>query len=327
SSAESVTTGTETSGSPLIVPQKSTNLKAFTYAELKLATRNFSTAAKLGEGGFGSVYRGIINSPDDPSKKVIVAVKQLNNRGFQGHKEWATEVNLLAMVEHPNLVKLVGYCAEDDERGIQRLLVYEYMSNRCVMSHLSPTSAGVLSWETRLKIALDAAVGLAHLHEEMSFQIVFRDFKSANILLDDQWNAKLSDFGLARLWPADGRTHISTDRVGTMGYAAPEYVRSGRLRPTSDTWSYGVFLYELITGRLPLDFRRPRNEQNLLEWIKPYLSDVDSFERVIDPRLPRRKVLKSAYKLSRVAGRCLSKRPKARPEMSRVREMVRKLVD
>ncbi|KAM3217569.1 hypothetical protein P3L10_027012 [Capsicum annuum] len=127
-----------------------------------------------------------------------------------GHKEWVTEVNVLGVAEHRNLVKLVGYCAEDDERGIQRLLVYEYMPNRSVENRLSARSETPLSWAMRLKIAQDAARGLTYLHEEMDVQIIFRDFKSSNILLDEQWNAKLSDFGLARLGPPDGLTHVST---------------------------------------------------------------------------------------------------------------------
>ncbi|EPS66606.1 hypothetical protein M569_08171, partial [Genlisea aurea] len=316
------------SNRPPQFPEKFSDLRVFTFLELKQATRNFSMTAKLGEGGFGSVYKGIIRNPEDPTNR-IVAVKQLNTRGLQGHKEWVTEVNVLGIVEHPNLVKLVGYCAEDHDRGIHRLLVYEFMPNGSVEDHLSSRSLSPLSWDMRLKIALDAACGLAYLHEEMSFQqIIFRDFKSSNILLDDQWNAKLSDFGLARLGPSDGRTHISTQIVGTLGYAAPEYVQTGRLRAKSDIWSYGVFLYELITGRRPLDHSRPRNEQKLLEWIKPYLSDPKKFQLVVDHRLPKqRQVLKSAHRLSLLANRCLSRRPKARPSMSEVREVVREIIE
>nr|KJB36567.1 hypothetical protein B456_006G165500 [Gossypium raimondii] len=244
----------------------------------------------------------------------------------QGHKEWVTEVNVLGVVEHPNLVKLVGYCAEDDERGIQRLLIYEYMPNRSVENHLSVRSETTLSWAMRLKIAQDAARGLAYLHEGMDFQIIFRDFKSSNILLDEQWNAKLSDFGLARLGPSEGLTHISTAVVGTMGYAAPEYIQTGRLTSKIDVWSYGVFLYELITGRRPLDKNRPKNEQRLLEWVKPYLSDR-KFQLILDPRLKGKYQLKSAQRLAVVANRCLVRNPKSRPKMSEVLEMVNRIVE
>ncbi|GER54299.1 protein kinase superfamily protein [Striga asiatica] len=311
--------------------ERSSNLKDFTFSELKQATKNFSRTAKLGEGGFGCVFKGVIRSSEDPSKKIDVAVKQLGRRGLQGHKEWVTEVNVLGIVEHPNLVKLIGYCAEDDERGIQRLLIYEYMPNGSVEDHLSVRSISTpLSWEMRLKIALDAARGLAYLHEEMDFQIIFRDFKSSNILLDEQWNAKLSDFGLARLGPAEGLTHVSTAVVGTLGYAAPEYVHTGRLTSKSDVWSFGVFLYELITGRRPLDRNRPRSEQKLLEWVKPYLSDAKKFQMILDPRLTNegsKQVLRSAHKLSLVANRCLARLPKARPTMGEVREMISQVVE
>ncbi|KAK4481087.1 hypothetical protein RD792_011958 [Penstemon davidsonii] len=303
------------------------NLKVFTFSELKQATKNFSRTAKLGEGGFGCVFKGMIKSSEDPAKKIDVAIKQLGKRGLQGHKEWVTEVNVLGVVEHTNLVKLIGYCAEDDERGIQRLLIYQYMPNGSVEDHLSIRSLTPLTWDTRLRIALDAARGLTYLHEEMDFQIIFRDFKSSNILLDENWNAKLSDFGLARLGPPDGLTHVSTAVVGTMGYAAPEYIQSGRLTSKSDVWSYGVFLYELITGRRPLDRNRPRSEQKLLEWVKPHLSDARKFQHILDPRLDKKQILKSAHKLSLIANRCLARLPKTRPKMSQVLEMIDQVVE
>ncbi|KDP29140.1 hypothetical protein JCGZ_16529 [Jatropha curcas] len=322
-------TSTESIVRPLFpsVSQRPSNLRVFTVAELKSATRNFSRSVMLGEGGFGCVYRGSIRSADDPTRRLEVAVKQLGKRGMQGHKEWVTEVNVLGVVEHPNLVKLIGYCADDDERGIQRLLIYEFMPNGSVEDHLSARSEMVLSWAMRLRIAQDAARGLTYLHEEMGFQIIFRDFKSSNILLDEQWNAKLSDFGLARLGPAEGSTHVSTAVVGTMGYAAPEYVQTGRLTFKSDVWSYGVFLYELITGRRPLDRNKPRNEQKLLEWVRPYLSDGKKFSQILDPRLQGKYPIKSAQKLATIANRCLVRNPKSRPKMSEVLEMVNRLAD
>ncbi|XP_024958950.1 serine/threonine-protein kinase PCRK1-like isoform X2 [Cynara cardunculus var. scolymus] len=263
------------------------NLREFAFAELKAATRNFSRALMIGEGGFGGVYRAVIRDTDDSSKKIDVAVKQLSRRGLQGHKEWVTEVNVLGFVDHPNLVKLVGYCAVDDERGIQRLLVYEYMPNRSVQDHLCNRFRTPLPWSTRLKIAQDAARGLAYLHEGMEFQV-----------------------------------------VGTVGYAAPEYVQTGRLTYKSDVWSYGIFLYELITGRRPMDRNKPKNEQKLLEWVRPHLSrDLRKFEHILDPRLAGNYSLKSAQKLAAVANKCLLRQPRMRPKMSEVLEVVNKIVE
>ncbi|KAM3698355.1 hypothetical protein ACB098_06G182600 [Castanea mollissima] len=310
-----------------ILSQRQSNLREFTFSELKAATKNFSRALMIGEGGFGGVYRAVIRSTDDPHKKIDVAIKQLSRRGLQGHKEWVTEVNVLGVVEHPNLVKLLGYCAEDDERGIQRLLIYEYMPNRSVQDHLSNRFRTPLPWGTRMRIAQDTARGLAYLHEGMDFQIIFRDFKSSNILLDDQWIAKLSDFGLARLGPSDGLSHVSTAVVGTIGYAAPEYIQTGHLTSKSDVWSYGVFLYELITGRRPLDRNRPKGEQKLLEWVRPHLSNLRKFELILDPRLEGKYSLKSAQKLAAVANKCLVRHSKSRPKMSEVLEMVNRIVE
>ena len=179
----------------------------------------------------------------------------------------------------------------------------------------------------RLKVALDAARGLKYLHEEMDFQVIFRDLKTSNILLDENWNAKLSDFGLARHGPQEGLSHVSTAVVGTLGYAAPEYMQTGRLTAKSDIWGYGVLLYELITGRRPIDRNRPKGEQKLLDWVKPYISDVKRFPIIVDPRLEGHYDLKSMTKLAGVANRCLLRLPKTRPKMSEVYEMVQKIVD
>ncbi|CAD5330682.1 unnamed protein product [Arabidopsis thaliana] len=262
------------------------NLREFTIGDLKSATRNFSRSGMIGEGGFGCVFWGTIKNLEDPSKKIEVAVKQLGKRGLQGHKEWVTEVNFLGVVEHSNLVKLLGHCAEDDERGIQRLLVYEYMPNQSVEFHLSPRSPTVLTWDLRLRIAQDAARG-----------------------------------------PSPGSSHVSTDVVGTMGYAAPEYIQTGRLTSKSDVWGYGVFIYELITGRRPLDRNKPKGEQKLLEWVRPYLSDTRRFRLIVDPRLEGKYMIKSVQKLAVVANLCLTRNAKARPKMSEVLEMVTKIVE
>ncbi|KAJ9172346.1 hypothetical protein P3X46_015594 [Hevea brasiliensis] len=310
--------------------RRANDLRVFTFAELKSATRGFSRALLIGEGGFGCVYRGVVRVPDYENdgldSKMDVAIKQLNRHGFQGHKEWINEVNFLGVVKHPNLVKLVGYCAEDDERGMQRLLVYELMRNKSLEDHLLARAPTPLMWMTRLKIAQDAARGLAYLHEEMDFQLIFRDFKTSNVLLDEDFKAKLSDFGLARQGPPEGLGHVSTSVVGTVGYAAPEYVQTGRLTAKSDVWSFGVVLYELITGRRALERNLPRAEQKLLEWVRPYVSDSKKFHLIVDPRLEGQYCIKSAQKLAVLANKCLMKQPKSRPKMSEVVEMLGKII-
>ncbi|KAI3760490.1 hypothetical protein L1987_50885 [Smallanthus sonchifolius] len=316
--------------------RRANDLRVFKFAELKSATKGFNRTLMIGEGGFGCVYRGVVKAAVDDShaiggsdtdRHLDVAIKQLDRNGLQGHKEWINEVNFLGVVNHPNLVKLVGYCAEDDERGIQRLLVYELMSNKSLEDHLLGRGKSPLSWMARLRIAEGAARGLAHLHEEMDFQLIFRDFKTSNILLDEDFTPKLSDFGLARQGPAAGLSHVSTVVVGTIGYAAPEYVQTGRLTSKSDVWSFGVVLYELITGRRAVERNLPRNEQKLLEWVKPYIADSKKFHLIIDPRLEGDYSIKSAHKLATLANKCLTKNPKSRPKMSEVVEMLGNIID
>ncbi|CAE6018895.1 unnamed protein product [Arabidopsis arenosa] len=285
-----------------LVPEN--DLKVFTFKELKVATKGFSRGLLIGEGGFGCVYRGVVDVSDSNGfdSKINVAVKQLNRQGLQGHKEWINEVNFLGVVNHPNLVKLVGYCADDDERGMQRLLVYELMCNKSLEDHLVGRVVSVsLPWMTRLKIAQDAAQGLAYLHEEMDFQLIFRDFKSSNILLDERFGAKLSDFGLARQGPPEGLGHVSTSVVGTVGYAAPERA---------------------------VDRNRPRGEQKLLEWVKPYVSDSKKFHAIVDPRLEGQYYcMKSVQRVAALANKCLMKQPKSRPRMSEVVSLLGRIID
>ncbi|GBG71077.1 hypothetical protein CBR_g8376 [Chara braunii] len=190
-------------------------LRDFTYAELKSATRNFQNL--VGEGGFGHVYKGWLDGGGQ-----VVAVKQLDREGMQGHKEWLVEVNMLGQLQHANLVNLIGYCSE----GEQRLLVYEFMPRGSLENHLFRRNAVCLPWQIRMKVALGAAKGLAYLHEENP-PVIYRDFKTSNILLDSDFTPKLSDFGLAKEGPVGDKTHVSTRVMGTHGYAAPEYVMTG----------------------------------------------------------------------------------------------------
>ncbi|XP_038698858.1 probable serine/threonine-protein kinase PIX7 [Tripterygium wilfordii] len=299
-------------------------LRKFCFNELKSATRNFRPESLLGEGGFGCVFKGWINengtAPVKPGTGLAVAVKTLNHDGLQGHKEWLAEVNYLGELLHSNLVKLIGYCIEDN----QRLLVYEFMPRGSLENHLFRRSLP-LPWTVRMKIALGAAKGLAYLHEEAERPVIYRDFKASNILLDADYNAKLSDFGLAKDGPEGDKTHVSTRVMGTYGYAAPEYVMTGHLTSKSDVYSFGVVLLEMLTGRRSMDKRRPNGEHNLVEWARPYLGERRWFYRLIDPRLEGRFSIKGAQKAIQLAAQCLNRDPKARPLMSEIVEILKLL--
>ncbi|XP_028804713.1 probable serine/threonine-protein kinase PBL19 [Neltuma alba] len=308
---------------PELYEERAHNLQVFSFTELRRATNDFNKLFKIGEGGFGSVYKGSIQPLDGKGDPILVAIKRLNKDGLQGHKQWLAEVQFLGVVEHPNLVKLIGYCAVDGERGIQRLLVYEYMPNKSLEHHLFHRAYDPLAWRTRLEILLGAAQGLAYLHEELEVQVIYRDFKSSNVLLDENFKPKLSDFGLAREGPIAGNTHVSTAVVGTFGYAAPDYVETGHLTTKSDVWSFGVVLYEVLTGRRSLERNRPKMEQKLLEWVKHYPADS---KNSLDPRLEGQYSLNAARKVAKLADSCLSKSAKERPTMSQVVERLKQII-
>ncbi|CAN6580573.1 unnamed protein product [Malus baccata var. baccata] len=308
---------------PELYREKEQNLRVFSLQELREATNGFNRLLKLGEGGFGSVYKGTIRPADGQrGSPILVAIKKLNPQSLQGHKEWLAEVQFLGVVEHPNLVKLLGYCSVDGERRIQRLLVYEFVPNRSLEDHLFNRALPTLPWITRLQIMLGAAQGLAYLHMGLEVQVIFRDFKSSNVLLDEEFRPKLSDFGLAREGPTDDRSHVSTSVVGTYGYAAPEYIETGHLSTSSDLWSFGVVLYEILTGRRVLDKNRPTAEQKLLYWVRQFPADSKRFSMIIDPLLRDQYSLTAARNVSKLADSCLNKNAKERPTMSQVVEVL-----
>lgn len=302
----------------------SSSLRAFTLDELKKATNNFDEKVKLGEGGFGSVYFGTIKRSEHHSDDIPVAVKR-GKKGPKGQRQWQNEVNFLGEIKHPNLVKLIGQCYEDHGNESNWLLVYEYMPNNSLDDHLTGKSKKPLSWAMRLKIARDAATGLQYLHEGMGRQIIFRDFKPSNVLLDEQWNAKLSDFGFVRDGPQDGKTHVSTSVVGTKGYAAPEYVQTGRLTFKIDVWSYGIFLEELITGLRPVVQKNTEIDPECMRWVCCYAGAGKS-KPIVDPRIEGDYSEKSMQMVSSIAEKCLVKDPKLRPKMSEVLEMVNEAI-
>ncbi|KAI7996902.1 putative serine/threonine-protein kinase PBL15 [Camellia lanceoleosa] len=277
------------------------DLYDFQLSELRAITHNFSSNFLLGEGGFGRVHKGYI---DDNLRQGLkpqpVAVKLLDIEGLQGHREWLAEVIFLGQLRHQNLVKLIGYCCEDEAASFS------------------------LPWGTRLKIATGAAKGLAFLHGAEK-PVIYRDFKTSNILLDSDFNAKLSDFGLAKMGPEGSNTHVTTRVMGTYGYAAPEYVSTGHLTTRSDIYSFGVVLLELLTGRRAMDKSRLKSEQNLVDWAKPYLSSSRRLRCIMDPRLAGQYSVKGAKEMALLALQCVSLNPKDRPRMPAIIETLQGL--
>ncbi|KAL2332135.1 hypothetical protein Fmac_019716 [Flemingia macrophylla] len=298
---------------------QSSNLKSFTLSELRTATRNFRPDSVLGEGGFGSVFKGWIDeislTATRPGTGIVIAVKRLNQDGIQGHREWLAEVNYLGQLSHPHLVRLIGFCLEDEHR----LLVYEFMPRGSLENHLFRRGSYFqpLSWSLRLKVALDAARGLAFLHSAET-KVIYRDFKTSNILLDSSYNAKLSDFGLAKDGPTGDKSHVSTRVMGTYGYAAPEYLATGHLTAKSDVYSFGVVLLEMLSGKRAIDKNRPSGQHNLVEWAKPYLANKRRVFRALDTRLEGQYSTDDACKVATLALRCLSTESKFRPNMDEV---------
>ncbi|KAK9059736.1 hypothetical protein SSX86_020440 [Deinandra increscens subsp. villosa] len=305
---------------------QSGDLKPFSFNVLKLATRNFRPDSVLGEGGFGSVFKGWIDEQSlaaaKPGTGTVIAVKRLNQEGVQGHQEWLTELNYLGLLNHPNLVKLIGYCLEDDHR----MLVYEFMPKGSLENHLFRRSAYFqpLSWNIRIKVTLGAAKGLAYLHSPEA-KVIYRDFKSSNILLDSNYNAKLSDFGLAKDGPVDGKSYVSTRVMGTYGYAAPEYMATGHLTARSDIYSFGVVLLEILTGRRCIEKNRPTGEQILVEYAKPYLTSKRRILHIMDPRLAGQYSPNVAMRAAMLATKCLLKEPKHRPTADELVKAVEQL--
>ncbi|XVE70107.1 hypothetical protein DITRI_Ditri10aG0045000 [Diplodiscus trichospermus] len=284
----------------------------YTLRELEESTNYFAAENVIGEGGYGIVYRGVL---EDNTK---VAVKNLlNNRG-QAEKEFKVEVEAIGRVRHKNLVRLLGYCAE----GAHRMLVYEYVDNgnleQWLHGDVGPCSP--LTWEIRMNIVLGTAKGLTYLHEGLEPKVVHRDIKSSNILLDKQWNPKVSDFGLAKLLGSE-RSYVTTRVMGTFGYVAPEYASTGMLNERSDVYSFGILLMEIISGRNPVDYSRPQGEVNLVEWLKTMVTNRNA-EGVLDPRLPEKPSSRALKRALLVALRCVDPNAQKRPKMGHVIHML-----
>ncbi|KAG5231878.1 serine/threonine-protein kinase [Salix suchowensis] len=283
-------------------------LNVFTFKQLNSATGGFSKSNVVGHGGFGLVYRGVLS---DGRK---VAIKLMDQAGKQGEEEFEVEVELLSRLRSPYLLALLGYCSDDNHK----VLVYEFMPNGCLQEHLHHITSLSLTWETRLRIALEAAKGLEYLHEHVNPPVIHRDFKSSNILLDRNLHAKVSDFGLAKLGPDKAGGHVSTRVLGTQGYIAPEYALTGHLTTKSDVYSYGVVLLELLTGRVPVDIKRPAGEGVLVSWALPRLTDREKVVEIMDPALEGQYSMKEVVQVAAIAAMCVQPEADYRPLMADV---------
>lgn len=282
------------------------------FEELKEATNNFEPASLLGEGGFGRVFKGVL------SDGTAVAIKRLTNGGQQGDKEFLVEVEMLSRLHHRNLVKLVGYYSNRD--ASQNLLCYELVPNGSLEAWLhGPLGVNCpLDWDTRMKIALDAARGLAYLHEDSQPCVIHRDFKASNILLENNFNAKVADFGLAKQAPEGRTNYLSTRVMGTFGYVAPEYAMTGHLLVKSDVYSYGVVLLELLSGKKPVEMSQPSGQENLVTWSRPILRDKDRIEELADPSLGGKYPKEDFVRVCTIAAACVAPEASQRPTMGEV---------
>ncbi|KAF7849218.1 hypothetical protein BT93_L1071 [Corymbia citriodora subsp. variegata] len=292
---------------------KSISIQTFTLQCIEAATQKYKTL--IGEGGFGSVYRGTL--PDGQE----VAVKVRSATSTQGTREFENELNLLSMIRHENLVPLLGFCCEND----QQILVYPFMSNGSLQDRLygEASKRKILDWPTRLSVALGAARGLTHLHTFSGRGIIHRDVKSSNILLDQSMNAKVADFGFSKYAPQEGDSGASLEVRGTAGYLDPEYYSTQHLSAKSDVFSFGVVLLEIISSREPLNIHRPRNEWSLVEWAKPYIRE-QKIEEIVDPNIKGMYHAEAMWRVVEVALACIEPFSAYRPSMA---DIVRELED
>ncbi|KAJ8758998.1 hypothetical protein K2173_003236 [Erythroxylum novogranatense] len=283
----------------------------YTLKEMEEATCSFSDDNLLGKGGFGRVYRGTLRSGE------VVAIKKMELPPFkeaEGEREFRVEVDILSRLDHPNLVSLIGYCAD----GKHRFLVYEYLPNGNLQDHLNGIREAKMHWPLRLKVALGAARGLAYLHSSSSvgIPIVHRDFKSTNVLLSEKFEAKISDFGLAKLMPEGQETFVTARVLGTFGYFDPEYTSTGKLTLQSDVYAFGVVLLELLTGRRAVDLNQGPMDQNLVLQVKHLLNDKKKLRKVIDPDMRRTSyTMDSIAMFANLASRCVRGESTERPSM------------
>ncbi|XVF48302.1 hypothetical protein PTKIN_Ptkin03bG0179400 [Pterospermum kingtungense] len=272
------------------------------YKILEKATNKFHQGNILGIGGFGCVYKAQF---DDGS---YAAVKKLDCANQDAEKEFENEVDLLCKFKHSNIISILGFSSDNETRFI----VYELMQNGSLETQLhGPSHGSSLTWHRRMKIALDTARGLEYLHEHCNPPVIHRDLKSSNILLDSDFNAKLSDFGLAVTDAAQNKNNLKLS--GTLGYVAPEYLLDGKLTDKSDVYAFGVVLLELLLGRKPVEKLAPAQCQSIVTWAMPQLTDRSKLPNIVDPVIRNTMDLKHLYQVAAVAVLCVQPEPSYRP--------------
>ncbi|KAG2319204.1 hypothetical protein Bca52824_012417 [Brassica carinata] len=299
---------------------ESPSLKVYSFQDLTTATKNFRPDSMLGQGGFGKVYRGWIDTktlaPSKAGSGMIAAVKRLNSESVQGFAEWRSEVNFLGRLSHPNLVKLLGHCRE----GKELLLVYEYMPKGSLSHHLFQRTEP-FSWDLRIKIMIGAARGLAFLHG-LQRTVIYREFNPSNILLDSNYEAKISDLGQAKLVSLQAHSHVAIRIMETYGYAAPEYLETGHLYAKSDVYGFGLVLLEIMTGLRVYDPKRPHGQESLVDLLRPKLSSEDKVKYIMDKAIKGQYSSKVATEMGRITFSCTKPDPKKRPNMKEVLDVL-----
>lgn len=282
--------------------------RRFSLDQLRRATKNFSPDHIIGSGGFGLVYKAVLDTCE------VVAIKRSREESCQGVEVFHNEVKLLSKIHHKHLVNLVGYCEDNGEQ----MLVYEYVPNGSLLEHILGEKGFSLTWRQRVQIAIGSAKGIAYLHDGCNPAIIHRDIKPSNILLDHDYGPKVSDFGLSRAGPAENASHISTQVKGTPGYLDPHYCLSFHLSLSSDVYSFGVILLQLVTAKAAIDHSRRRSHYHIINWARENV-EQGHLENILDPRLLGRPYNRQILlDMSRLGLRCVDKNMKERPTMSTV---------